>query len=113
MRFRRSLAGRAGCVIALLVTTVAVPLTASAPAAPGGCRVRPDAQVRFEDGRLLVPRSERTVDPRNVRERWWACWRPPGRTFLLEDRRHLEVRDETSLLGVRRGRFAVLAAPGR
>jgi hypothetical protein len=113
MRSRRSLAGRAGCVVALLATTVAVPLTASAPAAPGGCRVRSDAQVRFDDGRLLVERSERSVDPRNVRERWWACWRPTGRTSLLEDRRHQEGRDETSLLGVRRGRFAVLARPER
>jgi hypothetical protein len=113
MHRRRSPAGRAGCVVALLVTAVLVSAAASAPAAPGSCRPRADAEVRFDDGRLLVERGERDSDPRNVRERWWACWRPTGRRHLIDDRLHPDGRDERSLLAVRRGRFVVLAGGGR
>src|SRR3954471_10727906 len=105
MRHRRSPAGRAGCVAVALLVAPTIPVAAAppaAPAAPGACRPRPAAEVRFADARLLVERRVRAVDPRNVRERWWACWRPTGRRFLLQDRRHPAERDETSLLAVRR-----------
>ena len=111
MRRRRSPAGRVGCAVALLAAAALTSTTAAAVAATG-CRPHADAQVRFDDGRLLVEAAEREVDPRNVRERWWSCWRPNGRRTLIEDRRHLDGRDETSLLAVRRGRFVVLAGPG-
>jgi hypothetical protein len=96
-----------------LPVAVLLTLAVAAPAqAAGSCPRRAD-EVRFDDGRLLVERSERAVDPRTVRERWWTCWRPTGRRALVEDRRHRAGVDELSLLAVRRARFVVLAGGGR
>jgi hypothetical protein len=98
---------------AALAIALALAAAALLPAVPSAeaarrCAARPRAEVRFDDGRLLVEREERTGDPRNVRERWWACWRPTGRRSLLDDRRHVADQDESALLAVRRSRFLVL-----
>jgi hypothetical protein len=95
--------------LAALGLAVAKPAGASAS---GACRAA-GHEVRFDDGRLLVTRDERAVDPRVVRERWWACWRPSGRRSLLADARHLRGADDLALTAVRRGRFVVLGAAGR
>jgi hypothetical protein len=96
-------------LVALLALAVAVAAPSSAVPA---CPQRAD-EVRFDDGRLLVERSVRDVDPRNVRERWWTCWRPTGRRALVADVHHGADRDELSLLTVRRGRFVLLSGAGR
>jgi hypothetical protein len=97
---------------AALAALTAVVLAASPAAAARGCAPRAD-EVRFDDGRLLVERSERAVDPQTVRERWWSCWRPTGRRTLLTDRRHAAAADDVGLLAVRHGRVVVLAGGGR
>src|SRR4051794_3029200 len=90
---------------------VLAPVPAARAAPP--CAPRADAEVRLDDGRMLVERAEHAVDPRNVRERWWACWRPTGRRTLLQSRVHPRDVGETALLTVRRGRFLVLAGGDR
>jgi hypothetical protein len=68
-----------------------LPLGAPVPApavAARDCTPRAD-EIRYDDGRLLVERSECETDPGgNVRERWWACWRPTGRRSLVLDVHH-------------------------
>ena len=96
-------------VLLAAATLVAVP--AVAPAATG-CAKRAD-EVRFDDGRLLVEHSDRTIDPRTVRERWWACWRPTGRRTLIADRRRRDAAPGLALQGLRRGRFVLLLGAGR
>lgn len=101
----------AAAALVLAALVFALP-SSRAGAAVGACARRGD-EVRFDDGRLLVERSERDVDPRTARERWWTCWRPTGRRALIADRRHRAGVDELSLLAVRSGRYVVLAGAAR
>jgi hypothetical protein len=90
-------------------------LLAAAPAhAAAPCSHRGADEVRYDDGRLLIERGVRSVDPGGtVRERWWACWRPTGRRFDVADVRHRPDADELALVGVRGGRFLALGGGGR
>lgn len=104
------------CLLAIALSGVAgaarpgpSPASASASGACGAA----GAEVRFDDGRVLITRAQRAVDPRTVRERWFACWRPTGRRSLLADVRHRPAADELALVAVRRRRFAVLGGGGR
>jgi hypothetical protein len=98
-------------VSSLLVASALAAVPAGAAAA-SGCPRRAD-EVRFDDGRLVVEHADRTVDPRTVRERWWACWRPSGRRTLIADRRRSDAAPELALQGIRRGRFVLLLGAGR
>ncbi|HEU4973877.1 MAG TPA: hypothetical protein VFT50_02215 [Baekduia sp.] len=100
------------CLLAVLVPAGATPAGATPAGAAPRCHAGP-GEVRFDDGRLAVTRDVRSADPRAVRERWWACWRPTGRRTALVDTRHRRGADELALLAVRRGRFVVLAGAGR
>jgi hypothetical protein len=97
-------------VLALL--SVAAFAAFASPALGADCVKRAD-ETRFDDGRLLVERSDRDAGPRTVRERWWACWRPTGRRTLLVDRRRDEAAPELALQGIRRGRFVLVLGAGR
>jgi hypothetical protein len=96
----------------LAVLLLALPAAAPAHAATA-CAPKAE-ETRYDDGRLLVERTEQVVDPGgNVRERWWTCWGPNGRRSLVLDVRHPGGVDERALEGVRRGRFVVLAGGAR
>jgi hypothetical protein len=101
----------------LLRSIVPLLLAASAlAAAPAGAAAdcsRQGDEIRFDDGRLLVEHSDRSIDPRTVRERWWACWRPTGRRTLIADRQRRDAAPELALQGLRRGRFVLLLGAGR
>lgn len=99
-------------VFFVLLALVGAVSSAEPPAAVAAAPCRATGEVRFDDGRLLVQRSERAQNPRTVVETWSSCWRPTGGRRRLTTFSHGRSVAALAVVAVRRGRFVVLEGRG-